>query len=109
VEGMVITNFNVLLQETPEELRKIMTNLVRMADDRPQSVTTKPICSFPIVHVTYVLRKLPLTVVSFHPYPDDQLLPLVQAKYSQPVKETGINICTHTQIPLYSYCQHITP
>jgi hypothetical protein len=28
-------------------------------------------------------------VVSFHPYPDDQLLPLVQAEYSQPVNSKG--------------------
>jgi hypothetical protein len=39
--------------------------------------------------------------VSFHPYPDDQLLPLVQAKYSQPVQERVIN--RHTYIHTNTY------
>ena len=37
-------------------------------------------------------------MVSFHLYPDDQLLPLVQAKYSQPIKETVINRHTYISV-----------
>jgi hypothetical protein len=94
VEGMVTANFQVLLLVSPERTDESMKISVSLADSRPLCVTTKPICSLTPAHITYVLQKLPLTVVSFHPYPDDQLLPLAQAKYSQPVKETRIS--THT-------------
>jgi hypothetical protein len=106
--------------------QKLWKISVRLADDTALCVTTKPICPFWWVYFTYVLQKLPLTVVSFHLYPDDQLLPLVQAKYSQPVTETVINRHTyiskcarmrahthkyiHTYIHRYLYtvyCKHI--
>jgi hypothetical protein len=51
-----------------------------------QTFYKKPFSVFieKLPYFTYVLRMLQPTVVSFHPYPDDQLLLLVPTEYSQP-------------------------
>lgn len=75
------------------KVRKIMKDLskdgwcwVRFLSTCERYVTT---CSVSLVYFTYVLQMLQPTVVSFHPYPDDQLLPLVQVEYLQPVNRAN--------------------
>jgi hypothetical protein len=49
-------------------------------------------CSISMVYFTYVLQMLQPTEVSFHPYLDDRLPPLVPVEYSQPVGNGNMNM-----------------
>jgi hypothetical protein len=76
---------------TEEHYKKPQSGQLMGTYPNLRNVTTMAVCSVSLVYFTYVLQMLQPTEVSFHPYPDDPLLPLVQVEYSQPVNSGSTN------------------